>query len=127
MKHIKEYNINWYGNHYRDSSGKIEELSEYLQELFDKYKLRELTDVSTSYIGAWIITGGRRGDYPIVFNGSWPIMISITLESDEDFYNMNKDILDKKPNLEKRMGCPIYVRYLDAARRILISTRELFI
>ena len=96
MKHIKEYNINWYGNHYRDSSGKIEELSEYLQELFDKYNLSQIDDIewfNTKIPNCWAICEDASDEF-------YRIKINIVPERYNNFIIDLKKLI---PHIEKRM------------------------
>lgn len=113
MKHLKEYNT------YDD---KIEDLSEYLQEVFDKYHIQQFTEDITvrrylellnmnhiKLFGKWFMGKDETGKYGVlIIHGYTPGLANKF--SSNDIYN---DIVKIQSNIELRLDRKMHIQHVE--------------
>ncbi len=99
MNHIREYNN--YGN-----ISTIEELSEYLQEIFDKYQIVEAIE---SYDGSFFHIPKTQFWYIHAIKDGYNIVSSCIIIANISHLSIYDDIVQIKPNIEKRLGQEIHI------------------
>ncbi len=103
MKHIRKFNI---------ESKDLEDLEDYLQEIFDKYHIRK--SQPTGQESDMDILSGPIYYTKVDINGNESLFLD-NLEF-KFYYNLLEDIRKLKPTIEKRLGYPIGIfpdQYID--------------
>lgn len=99
MRHIEEYNkLEWI----------LEDLSEYLQEVFDKHHIQQMSEKN------WSSQSGFT-------NSAWYISKNhISITKIEDFNTLEYDLEKMKPLLEKRIGYRLDIEYYESISSLSI-------
>lgn len=110
MRYIKEYN---------EEVSKMEEVSEYLQEIFDKHRIvrRDKTSNDLDVYGhrkIWIKF------YRDLVNKTREA-ICVVIDDDDLMYKVNKEIYDMIPQLEKRSGIMLHAASYPEFHQIVIE------
>jgi len=113
MKYIKEY------NEVNDMS-KLEDLSEYLQEIFDKYSILYVDNPpyrDNINSNTWCF--GRVGKSKLI---EPIIQIDFTMvdrDSREQYYTFREDLGDITPQIEKRIGSKLRINKFPSGRILI--------